>query len=517
MSLASTRSTASLPSSDGSALSDSMHRIVSDYESDGDGGGILPPRRALGTYTFPPIKTNDDVEVEPSLPTPKAPTVAMLSTPRATSTSLAPEVSPISGNTSPPQPLPASSSMTTLNRRSPHLHHRASLIIQDDITPATPGESPPNGMATGQLTPLRPGSPTAEPKGRHLSTALPSYLKIPTIIPTSYASPSASPPRGNELQVDHAPTTEPAEAPTPSEFPPRVVYSDHKQAEKLAASLKEVKAHDIPKPFLAPVSLSWHGRGRRVYVTGTFAHEWRSKIPLRQTRTGGPFVCTLYLPPGTHRLKFIVDNRWRVSNELNTASDGDGNMVNYVEIPNLLLPARTSSGDGAEATETSPDPAWAQAMDDLHKQQQNIHAQPRGDWEDMLGDDLISSSEDNWTSEVPASVELAQETEEVLHDNELGRDAQALLPVPPMMPPQLEKVILNSSPANISGSISSPSTVVDDTSVLPAPNHAVLNHLAASAIKNGVLAVGSVQRYKRKVRCSANQYVTTLLYRPVHP
>ena len=98
-----------------------------------------------------------------------------------------------------------------------------------------------------------------------------------------------------------------------------------------------------------------------------------------------------------------------------------------------------------------------------------------------------------------------------------GRDAQALLPVPPMMPPQLEKVILNSSPANISGSISSPSTVVDDTSVLPAPNHAVLNHLAASAIKNGVLAVGSVQRYKRKVRCPANQYVTTLLYRPVHP
>ena len=46
--------------------------------------------------------------------------------------------------------------------------------------------------------------------------------------------------------------------------------------------------------------------------------------------------------------------------------------------------------------------------------------------------------------------------------------------------------------------------------MLPAPNHAVLNHLSASAIKNGVLAVGVVTRYKRK-------YVTTLLYRPVRP
>ena len=50
---------------------------------------------------------------------------------------------------------------------------------------------------------------------------------------------------------------------------------------------------------------------------------------------------------------------------------------------------------------------------------------------------------------------------------------------------------------------------MDDNSVLPAPNHAVLNHLATGAIKNGVLAMGTVSRYKHK-------YVTTVLYRPVH-
>jgi hypothetical protein len=42
----------------------------------------------------------------------------------------------------------------------------------------------------------------------------------------------------------------------------------------------------------------------------------------------------------------------------------------------------------------------------------------------------------------------------------------------------------------------------DDNSILPIPNHVVLNHLTASAIRNGVLAVGTTTRYKRKVRFS---------------
>lgn len=42
----------------------------------------------------------------------------------------------------------------------------------------------------------------------------------------------------------------------------------------------------------------------------------------------------------------------------------------------------------------------------------------------------------------------------------------------------------------------------DDNSVLPVPNHVVLNHLGTSAIKNGVLAVGTTTRYHRKVSFS---------------
>lgn len=69
--------------------------------------------------------------------------------------------------------------------------------------------------------------------------------------------------------------------------------------------------------------------------------------------------------------------------------------------------------------------------------------------------------------------------------------------IPPSLPPHLEKVILNTS-----------NDKKDDHSVLPHPNHVVLNHLAASSIRNGVLAVSASTRYRKK-------YVTTILYKPV--
>jgi hypothetical protein len=40
----------------------------------------------------------------------------------------------------------------------------------------------------------------------------------------------------------------------------------------------------------------------------------------------------LNLPPGTHRFKFIVDDEWRCSNDLDSAPDDAGNMVNYLEV-----------------------------------------------------------------------------------------------------------------------------------------------------------------------------------------
>jgi hypothetical protein len=62
------------------------------------------------------------------------------------------------------------------------------------------------------------------------------------------------------------------------------------------------------------------------------------------------------------------------------------------------------------------------------------------------------------------------------------------LPQPPSLPMFLAKSILNGTTPH-----------KDDASVLIMPNHTVLNHLATSSIKNGVLATSGTTRYKRKV------------------
>ena len=85
---------------------------------------------------------------------------------------------------------------------------------------------------------------------------------------------------------------------------------------------------------------------------------------------------------------------------------------------------------------------------------------------------------------------------------------------PPILPPHLLQVILNN-----------PVTVAEPT-ILPQPNHVMLNHLYALSIKvffnfslnshlmivllyqDGVMVLSDIHRYRKK-------YVTTLLYKPI--
>ena len=47
-----------------------------------------------------------------------------------------------------------------------------------------------------------------------------------------------------------------------------------------------------------------------------------------------------------------------------------------------------------------------------------------------------------------------------------------------------------------------------EPALLPEPQHVMLNHLYALAIRNGVMALSATGRYKKK-------FVTTLLYKPL--
>ncbi|KAK9468422.1 5'-AMP-activated protein kinase beta subunit, interation domain-containing protein [Lipomyces arxii] len=200
-----------------------------------------------------------------------------------------------------------------------------------------------------------------------------------------------------------------------------------------------------------PITITWVHGGKKVYVTGTFTG-WRKMIKLQ--RNGNEFSTVVNLPPGTHRIRFVVDNELRCSDTLPTATDSMGNLVNYIEVEPSELP-------------------------ELERESQ---------LEEDKFEDSISVPPLEYTNEIPDLFMNPEASERYISED---------YPAPPYLPPHLETVILNTN-----------STEKDDSSVLPIPNHVVLNHLATTSIKHNVLAVASVSRYARK-------YVTQILYAPL--
>jgi hypothetical protein len=44
------------------------------------------------------------------------------------------------------------------------------------------------------------------------------------------------------------------------------------------------------------------------------------------------FTALVNLPPGPHSLKFIIDKQWKTSKYLPSATDADGNLINYLQV-----------------------------------------------------------------------------------------------------------------------------------------------------------------------------------------
>ena len=156
------------------------------------------------------------------------------------------------------------------------------------------------------------------------------------------------------------------------------------------------------------------------------------------------------MPPGRHNLKFVVDDEWKCSEDLPTASDPDGHLVNYIEI-------NDEQGHGL------------------------------GDGLDGLADfgpndvGLSESPPSSYTCEIPNYVERGRSRFKRVQEDPSQ-------PKPPALPVHLTKVILNSK--------SIPS---QDAHFLNSPNHVSLNHLYACSIRDNVMAIGTTIRYRKKV------------------
>ena len=277
--------------------------------------------------------------------------------------------------------------------------------------------------------------------------------------------------------------------------------------------------------------------------------------PNHSTSEPETFTTTVSLLPGTHHIKFIVDEHWKLAQDLPTAVDDDGSLANYVSVP-------LSAGPSAPAS--PPPPSSGRPAHQIsfwsHSSDAGV-CTPFGDegWTSVVPPGLIAAAREEEvflangavgnTPNIPPAPVLPRHLDKLIlntrigatppaptkerrhrtrsRHGDLGMTKQDEQQQPPVVPPRIPVTTASgtdvsaavrhghtssnsysSSPVRtlVGGSTAALSTtaaalmLADDASVLPVPSHVVLHHLSTSAIRNGVLAVGNTTRYKKKVR-----------------
>jgi len=157
------------------------------------------------------------------------------------------------------------------------------------------------------------------------------------------------------------------------------------------------------------------------------------------------FVALIDLPVGDHQYKFMVDGDWIHDSNQPTVNTEEGTKNNVIQI-------QQDDFDAFSAL-------------DMDSKSTNLRHRRGG--------------ERAWGQEIPNIHSF---------ENKAG---------PPILPPHLLQVILNKD-----------TPLSCEPTLLPEPNHVMINHLYALSIKDGVMVISSTQRYRKK-------YVTTLLYKPI--
>jgi hypothetical protein len=189
----------------------------------------------------------------------------------------------------------------------------------------------------------------------------------------------------------------------------------------------------------------------------------------------------------------------RNSDELPTAVDFTNVLVNYIEVSVDDIPKATS--EEVAKSRVPPGVYPPQIIPETDEKDYTPDTKepptPEEDEEDTIPQ--------NFSSTVPQFL-IDVDRDEDSPDYQRAANIIGNTPHPPSLPMFLGKSILNGQ-----------TPMKDDGSVLNYPNHTVLNHLATSSIKNGVLATSVTTRYKRKVSTinhlgRTEAYLSTVCY-----
>lgn len=201
-----------------------------------------------------------------------------------------------------------------------------------------------------------------------------------------------------------------------------------------------------------PTVFRWDGPGKNIYISGSYDN-WKSRIPLVRSRHD--FYTIVDLPEGTHQYKYFIDGQWVCDNNQDKIPNSFGTENNIVSVKSSDFEVFEALGIDNAAT--------GHVNESLIKNKRP--GSPPGDYGQV--------------------VPQKEPSHGVRHN------------APPILPAHLLQVILNKEiPQHC------------EPSLLPEPNHVMLNHLYALSIKDGVMVLSTTHRYRKK-------YITTIMYKPI--
>lgn len=301
---------------------------------------------------------------------------------------------------------------------------------------------------------------------------------------------------------------------------------------------------------LVPVEIKWVNTTReniaKVAIIGSFSN-WRDVIKLKRSSSHpNEYSTTVKLTLGVHKLLYIVNNEYRVLEQLPTATDQEGIFFNWFEV---LDPHRLFNHSANQQTHTDATTPFDANIIQVAGEHDTLLIQKK------LNSYLLKESklEKTHHEHVEEPEYLTYHTEALLsfvmdatipsdhysseipemfinYDYFKSKSADYELPEPPQLPAHLNNVLLNKMLANQQqnhahnipqvggdpGFGKRPALRRADSSYyasnkeayhLLIPNHVILNHLMTTSIRNDVLTVACITRYSGK-------FVTQIMHSP---
>ena len=111
-------------------------------------------------------------------------------------------------------------------------------------------------------------------------------------------------------------------------FPDNSCGNTHAYPQQHGRPTKILKTNQQLQQFLIPIEIKWVNTTKeaihKIAIIGSFSN-WRDVIKMYpSTSHPNEFVTTINLPLGVHKLLYIINNEYRVSDQLPTATDQEG-------------------------------------------------------------------------------------------------------------------------------------------------------------------------------------------------